>query len=87
MCIIMHLALRLVAFRLAFSTILPCVLLLNGVLFAAKRTFLGEKRPRFCISHIYIQCKYSFQTFTNQPLFHLNKPSRELNICGQQSYW
>ena len=86
-CVLHHFSLRFAAFYLAFCCIQPYVLLLNGVLFAAKRTFLGEKRLRFCISHIYIQCKCNFQTFTNQPLFHLNKPSRESNICEQQSYW
>ena len=47
MCIIMHLALRLVAFRLAFSTILPGVLLHLALRFAAKRRAICSKTHVF----------------------------------------
>ena len=86
------------AFRLAFSTILPCVLHQNALHLASKRTafcailhciqphiarYFAENSPKIGVNGVPLEQIFILHHSQTNPILHQNKPSRESIFCGK----
>ena len=79
-CIKYHFALRFAPFYPAFSTFLPCVLVLNAGYFAANSPKVGANGGS-------LEYKFILPHSHAAPFLHQNEPSRESFFCDKVSTW
>ena len=73
-------AVNIYAYRLAFSSILPCVQHQNAL-------HLAANSPKSAANCGFMQCVFILSASTTAPLLHPNKPSRESDFCGRVGGW